>query len=55
MLAHTVRGEMGMTFPSHDLLRELAEDAASLAVVEPDYWLPKDPGPLRILNSRQFP
>ncbi len=43
VLAHTVRGEMGMTFPSHALLRELAEDAVALAVVEPDYSPPHGP------------
>ncbi|MDQ8707572.1 hypothetical protein RCO28_34640 [Streptomyces sp. LHD-70] len=37
VLAHTVAGEMGMTFPTHALLRELSEGAASLAVVAADY------------------
>ncbi|MDF2259747.1 hypothetical protein [Streptantibioticus ferralitis] len=43
VLAHTVRGEMGMTFPSHALLRELAKDAVALSVVEPDYNIPHGP------------
>ncbi|MGP3991599.1 hypothetical protein [Streptomyces sp. 3N207] len=43
VLAHTVRGEMGTTFPGHALLRELADDAVALAVVEPDYNIPHGP------------
>jgi hypothetical protein len=37
VLVYTMRGEMGTTFPSHALLGELADDAAALAVVVPDY------------------
>ncbi|OIK08232.1 hypothetical protein [Streptomyces monashensis] len=43
ILAYTVPGEEGTTFPSHALLRELAEDAVALAVVEPDYGPPDGP------------
>lgn len=43
VLAHTVRGEMGMTFPSHARLRGLAEDAVALAVAEPGYGPPHGP------------
>ncbi|RNG37373.1 hypothetical protein [Streptomyces botrytidirepellens] len=50
VLAHTVRGEMGMTFPNHALLRELAEGAVALAVVEPDYGPPEGPS-LEVIDA----
>ncbi|MEU4507766.1 hypothetical protein [Streptomyces sp. NPDC024089] len=43
VLAYTVGGEMGTTFPSHALLGELADNAAVLAVVAPDYNVPHGP------------
>ncbi|MFD4111324.1 hypothetical protein ACFWWU_35010 [Streptomyces sp. NPDC058650] len=50
VLAHGVVGEMGMTFPGLTLLRELAQDAVALAVVEPDYGPPDGPS-LEVIDA----